>query len=642
MLRAQIEEGRRRLKSGEEELNVTGWADDEDLIDEDPPVEEVAGDEEDAPPVSAPMEDPMSEKELALMLGREQLKQQRAEVKEAMKSSADKELSDLLDEAIGRNQSVILNVHRAKGSGSGARNFVFISMVPSVNPQEIRMNGLEPLIQSQFGAGFYKVVVKANGIKDKEWTGEVGGETFQETVAAMGQPAAAVTQPVAQQMPMQGQMMGMGGMMPPYGMGYNNMMNPWSMPPWMNPYFQQPQQRDAKPDAKDEILTTLLKKFLEAPQAPVGPSPESARVTALEQEVLREREERRREADNHRWELQIKAQADAQEKGLATIREDIRQQRERDDRERERLASTPKENQAVKLAEIFLPQVSSALQNVITMMSGKEGDKVEQLREQMSFQKEMADRWFKMITERPAMEDRMMKVSDAVTSMMAGQVQMLGAMSQTMMQMQGPVENPWLSFARELIGGVTQVGTALLSGGPPAEEAASMAMQAPALPEASGFAGLPAARVIEDSGEDRDGRDEAEDAPNVVDVEAIPIQGQDSGEEVIGSKRLDTAFEVIFSILSNPNGNLHEVAWRIWKHAGSGVEAARQWWDNYDPFTREVLIGKRNANALSITDERIEALVVSIRELREWLDAKKDPEEFAKAHGIVVRSKPRK
>jgi len=116
-------------------------------------------------------------------------------VKEAVKEStgatsgAAKEVSDMLDQAIGMQQTVTVTLYRVDAFSGQDQ---FLSNIGDVPPQLIKDRGLDALIKEWSGGGKYRGVIRGAGIPDKPFTANIHGNALDPRPTEIIWPALAL------------------------------------------------------------------------------------------------------------------------------------------------------------------------------------------------------------------------------------------------------------------------------------------------------------------------------------------------------------------------------------------------------------------------------------------------------------------
>lgn len=384
---------------------------------------------------------------------------------------------------------------------------------------------------------------------------------------------------------------------------------------------------------------------LDKAQQTTGPSETEkalrAEIEELRRQRMEDREERRIEEQRRRDEETRRQFDEAQKENNRRFDEVMKMVKETAEK-----AAAPKENTTIEILKLGMPMIGAAATSVVTMLAGRSDQAATHTREIMGLMKDQADKNLIMLQNsmnRPSVEDRMIKTVEPMMNFMQSSVQMFGAMASALGG--GQQGDDWkVSLAKQAIDAVKDFGIAFVAGMPTKDEEQG---DVPRLTDGGmpdgAEAAAAAAHQIDDGGSmaglsDLSGQDEEQG--EIIDAE-VAEPGDDSGEEPEdGTKEMDPALVKIFEIIADPKGNIHEAAWRIYRNAKSGVEATVQWMNNHEPFTRDTLRSMRAAGRIDVTDERIEALVASIADLKTWLEGEgHTPDEWASAHMIPVKKR---
>lgn len=627
-----------------------------------------------------------------------------------------KEMTELLEAALASPgvQLLITIYRRTKGMLRGKENY--LGIIDYVTPAELRMYGLEPIVQDYSGGGSYRCIIRVPQLQleDKEVHLEISGEELlpkpqREQAIAMGlNPQvqqqqqrltgfiqnATVAQPQPQPTGLPAQQLQSNFMQPQTPPFFPGMPQPMLQPGYgmhpygyqQNPYghqqypygmptpFGHPQEQHQKPDPKDKILETLLQKVINQPTQPAHPQEDDDKILKLIEEQNRrweEAERRRQESEERRREREDAERRwlDQQAQHAKELREiELRYDKERDERRWQELVERQKDNKnpTVEMIGALAPLASGLIQ----AFGSKEDANLGML---------------KILAERPSNEDRIAKLSEIVGNNMATNVGLIGTILTNLLAEKGGEDNKWWidplmqlidkggDVAKVALGGaldgyeedaevgeeievspiskpdvgVAQVPPAQRLGAPPgmiragappnAAAAAEAARQRIAAaheqmqghPQTVAQLQRPPEGQVVDIGRASEGR--IPQPPPMID--GYPITG-------VSIEKFDGAMQNIFELITGDT-DVHEIAFLIWKHAASGVDAAAQWLNNGIPASRYLLGALRHNDEITVSDERILEVGKALEDLHKFLSVdKKTPEDYIVKYK-VQRSMPK-
>lgn len=599
-----------------------------------------------------------SKDEIAKALGEEQLKGAKQAGKESITSEKSEKLDELqrlVEQGLQvPGQTVFIHVSRKKHLRA---KFSYLGVIDYVDLATFAQRGVMPLVQEYSGGGDYEVVVDMPGLDKRTVRFEIEGDPQQPLPLRMQGPPplpgyntpGGVQHPQQPQQPQQPSG-GFGAMTPnPYnspmaqqfptmGMQYNPMMgslNPM-MNPMMNPLMQQ-QKSDGMSDRAFGMLENLVTEIREN-------SREDPENRALREEIAELRRQSERREEEQRWERERR---DAEERRREDERRREEENRRRDEETRRLIdqsrADTKamidaikgeignKPNQTTELITALSPIVAEVLPGMMSR-SEEQAKTMSMLfsntLEGMRASSDTQAKTFELLLNREGPEDKMIKVSEAVSNSMAMQVGLVGSLLQGVLAEKGD-DSPAMQVVSRLIDTAGGVAEAMLGGSFEGEEDEEEGASA-------GTAGLerPAASRQLPAAQERARRARAQIVGRRGEAEAAPEE--EVQVDVPKIEDFDTALQTIFTMIAQ-DGDPREIAFRLWKHAASGVQLARDWFMAPEEGSKIILIGLRERDEITVSDERIAEVATAIREFNDYLTAGHAPEGWLEEHEINAR-----
>lgn len=510
---------------------------------------------------------------------------------------AAKNLNEMLDAAIGMQQTVSISLYRVN-SFNGADEF--LSTIADMPPQLIKEQGLEALIKEWSGGGKYRGVIRGAGIPDKSFNVVIGGEALPPKPERTNQQGGA------------GGLGGMPQLNSPLNMGAGNFMAGPGFANYMG--LGGGYGGRGGGNSNDTVVQMLLATVM-AQKNSGGDS----ELIQLEKEKNRQMEmqlvEERRKADQ--------AQSDARHREeMAEIRRSME--------ELAKANNQPKEDTTVAMMKAVAPMAAMALPLLMDSKTKSAMAQSDMIKNMLGVQKESSDKslgMMKIMMEQPTVEDRQAKQAETMTNMMGSTMQLMGSMISQMASMQGDGGPPWLQLAREVVGGFTEVGSQMFAGGPPTPQQTTLQGQAevegegtPQLDAAQAAQQARAAMEANAGGGNGDGRE-------------VDADGNMSGLEVPVRASYHPGLVKIFDMIES-DGNPHEIAFRIWKDGTSGDVTSLAWFRDPEPFTFELLGAFVDSGQMSITEERAKEIADALQEYHDHLKSKLTPEDYLKKYDI--------
>jgi len=557
--------------------------------------------------------------EVAKAIGKEVLKGAReggaslggGVVGEAYSGSA-KVLNELLDEVAGQQARLMLRVYR-RGVGLMQGVEEYITTFYNMDPDMLRDSGIESMIQANSGGGSYRILITSPGIKARNITTVIAGEPLPPKTdrdlarAASGLPLPPGFPPL---------MMGQAG--PGYNMGAPGAAQYFGLSGQYGPFGQQQPQSHLT----DMLLMQALK-----------PSGDTDEVKALREQVAALKEmTARAEADKARVESERKY--DVQMSELKVQIEKM-----------SAAAAAPKED---RMKEIVAALTATA-PVVLAYLQSRESAQAQQLQAQQQAQqnqmnmilglfttqsgasKENLDMLKTMLLQPKETEtDRMRGIMDIAMNSMSTTMGLTQALVNQIQAMQPSERPPWMEVFMTLIENASQMGQAALASRAqklkegeepelkrigPVEKVRALPVQAPQSVSDAASAATAAAQ--------QDLSAPAQPPPDGMvpsdEVQVAGIEGP-AGEEIELPDFSAGAFKTIFQLIQpdaqgNYVGDVHEIAFRIWKHASSGDVEALDWVRNPNDYSLIVLDALAQRGLILVTAERIQQIADAMQDL---------------------------
>jgi|GEM_PF-4469922 len=572
----------------------------------------------------------MTKKDEAEALGNAMLKTVAAATREAAGeklSGNAKVLNDLLDEVAGQQQRLTLRIYR-KGFGVNAGSEEFIAPLYNIDPEMLRESGIEPTIQQYSGGGNYRIVITAPGVPMRSISCTIAGEPLPPKperdlrAAAGGAPI-----PPGFPFPMTGAA----------GVGFN------AGAPGAAQYLGIPGQFGQGQSQSHITDTMLLTQMILGMQQQMKPAASAdsdevkvmrEQIAELKAQTARAEQEKLRIESEHRAEAQIIA-LQAQMEKLAAPKENLSEKFLA-------LAGAlgpvvvgylQSREQAATQAAQAQAQAQQHQTNMIVALMGSQKDAS---KDSIDIIKTM------MLQPKESETDRMRGIMDIAASSMSTTMGLSQAMINQIQAMQ-PGERPWWQDAlMNVIESASQLGQAALesrsqkmAGGEEQEAQQIGPVEVRQMPDAVQPRGIEgaaaaAAAAAQESLSTPDGMVPEGDA-RVAGIEQ-PVEE----EEMVLPDFSAGAFKIIFELISSEEGNVHEIAFRVWKHASSGNKDALAWVQNPEEYTFIVLDALAQRGKLLVTAERIHQIAAAMFELFDHFRGGLDAVEYVKKHSLSI------
>lgn len=539
-----------------------------------------------------------------------------------------KVLNELLEEIAGQNQSLTLHIFR-KGVGVNAANEEYLTPMYNVSPEMLRETGVEPLIQGYCGGGTYRIRITASN-------GGVPPRVIQGIVIA-GEPLAPKPERDAKNMAMMPPMMGAAGL--GYNAGAPGAAQLLGLPA---NYALQQQQPSNQSHMQDMLLAQLMSAMLSKQQS----STDNDEMKALRAQ-LEELKMQKAAADADRARIESERRSDAQIAALKAEMEKLAA-----------AASAPKEDKVLSVIGQLGPTLVAYFKDREQMQQLQAQNQAAAAREQMNLviamlgtQKDASKESLELIKAvafRPqeSETDRMKSIMDIAASSMSTTMGLSQSLINQMAALQ-PGEKPfWQEALMNVIAAASEMGQMAL-------ESRSQKVTPPAK-QIGPIEGRPVGE-----GEQPQGMLGAAAAAAAAAQESLatpPPDGMMPAEEgsVAGMQEAAQetppelpdfsagAYKLIFEKISDKqDGDVHEIAFRIWKHASSGDKAALIWVRNPEEYTFYVLDSLAQQGLLLVTAERMEEMADAMVELFEHFRSGGDAAAYVKKYALTI-SEPKK
>ena len=511
-------------------------------------------------------------------------------------------LNELIEEVVGQQQRLKLRIYR-KGFGLNSGTEEFITALYNVDPETLRDGGVEPMIQQYCGGGTYRIVISAPGVQAKTITVAIAGEPLSPKAdGKMAVPGLPLLPGQAQ--PMIG----------PAGQGYN-----------LGGFNQQPQSHLSE--------AVMLAQFLAASRQKDATA-DTDEVKALREQLIELKAQATR-AESEKARIESERRADAQIAALQTQMEKL---------------ATPKEDPSAKVialvgavGPIMLGYLQSreqatqaaaqaqaaAQQHQTNMMIAMMGTQKDASKESLDLFKTM------LLTPKESETDRMRGIMDIAASSMSTTMGLSQAMINQVASMQ-PGERPWWQdMLMNLVESAAALGQQALES---RSKKVDEADDEPAVRQIGPVQVQPALpRGVEDVAAAA-----AAAQQNLATPDEVMPQGDESLAGVEEEQPIELpdfsagAFKLIFEKISAEDGDTHEVAFRVWKHASSGNKDALDWVANPIEYTLVVLDTAAQQGKLLVTAERIHQVADAMLELFEHFRSGGNAAEYVQKHGLSI------
>lgn len=545
-----------------------------------------------------------------------------------------KALNEMLDEVTAQQQKLNLKIYR-KGTGVYSGQEEFITTMLNMDPDMIRDGGIEPMIQQNFGGGNYRVLVTAPGVPARSLSAIIAGEPISvnqgNTLKALTGGLPGLSGLPGQPQPVLG----------PTGavIGYN-----FGSVPSLG------QQGLAQTHLSEAMV---LASFLTQQKQPQGDSDELKAMRVQIEELKLQKTA----AEAERARIESERRADTQIAELKAQMEKL---------------SAPKESpmttalaafgaaapvivgylQSQREAAALAAQAQrDAQQSQTNMMLALFNSQNGASKENLDLIKTM------MLQPRETETDKMRGIMDIATSSMSTTMGLTQAMVNQMQAMQPGERPPWMEVIMTLIENASSMGQAFLEAraqkiseggdeqpqtvriGPtqvvkqmPSAAAAAAAASGSAPADIQSAASAATAAAQETLGTPSaapEGEPELDE--NGQPLPSIPLPDFTSG-----------AFKLIFEKITEQDaeghftGDLHEAAFRIWKHASSGDKIALIWVQNPVDYSLDALDVLAQSGNILITAERIEEVATAMLDLFEHFRSGLGALEYIQKYALSI------
>lgn len=497
-------------------------------------------------------------------------------------SGAAKTVSDIIDAAVQSQVPVTIQLYRTDPM-SGVDQY--LGNIGGVDPNMIKHEGLEATLQRWSGGGVYKGTIRCAqlGIPDKRFS----------NIHIAGAPL----DPLPMRKPEVPNNAGGGGALQqigtPFGAPLQQGPNQYYAGPGFASYLGfAPLGQQAPQNPMNELLQVVLHQNKEMTDRMInqqGRGGDSEALRALEKRA--EDAERRAEREQ---------QERRHSKEMATLRKLIEESR------------APRENTAAEIAKAITPIAAAVLPVLITQRSEASTAMSTLYNSMIAANKNTTDQALGFMQASMAKTP----VEERMTNMMGNMLGITTSMMQAMQQMQPEGPPFWQQMLGQVLETVGQVGQAAFSGGggeEPQHQLPAMPIQvAPALVQGRT---VPPAAVAAEAPEADDTEDDDDDEPSIITSKVPPRTSFDDG------------FRRIFDLIEK-DGDPHDIAFRIWKHATSKNALALIWFNKAEEATFELLSAFVEREEMDIDDDRATAIADALLELHQHFSAGGTPEAY--------------
>jgi hypothetical protein len=639
----------------------------------------------------------ISEESVERTLGRDF----RKGVREAGKEEAQKqgkpldpksqEISDMLDQAIAApGVQVLITVYRKGGGISSSTAWSrqkesFVGVIDYVTAVDLKSYSIEPIVMDYAGGGDYRCVIRVPQlpIEDKEVAFSVDGEPImlkpqRDQLAAQGIDWRQVQQQ-QQQPSMQPGRYNLSGLIPgaqPQQLPIQPLQQPFGQPFGYQPYSPYGQQSPFAPqNPQDNLLGNLMNRVLDqAKTQPVVQSSDDDGMRVIA-DMLEKQENNRRQDEKdrqHAEEVRATAAETARKDAERDRREEMKEMERRHKETLETLTKNnePKSNAAAEIMTALAPIGAAMIESFASSRSAAavaQADMMKELGANQTRQMEASSEQWKAIMAQPQPEDRMAKMLEATGKSAANMTGLVGTIVTGILQEKAGDDRPWYVDALFKVleeGG--DLAKMALGGEYEDEEEGEGAEGAPqrrlgpppgAQQPAGGTdaAAAARARIAEAARQAKARRQAAQQGQQMPAPQARPPAapgqvidvGPDGQAQVAQQpqpqaggppsiQNFDTAMQYILGLIGT-DGKPEEIAFRMWKHASSGVRTAREWFAHGMDASKYVLGSLRDRDEITVTDERILEVGNAIQAYFAFLQGGGNPEEYLMSHKIQLR-----
>jgi len=499
-----------------------------------------------------------------------------------------KAMNDALNEIVSKQLSMKIQIFRIDPFNPAA-DPRYVSQIDNLNAQLLIEQGLHPTIKAWCGGGKYRIKVTADGVTARERTIDIEGDPLLPMPERNkgGLPANAL-------MPT-----GTPGQYTA-GPGFAAMLG------FQNPAPAPTDSAATKAMSTMEGITSIL-------LAKALGGQDERRTTQESEELTKTRElvaELRREKD-----LAI-ANA-AHQKEMAELNAKL-----------EKLATAQTQPRAESLLDKVLAVAIVALPEMIKSKTASDQAQMTILTTLItSGQKSDPNQAaiLQALLAKPSEHDQMLKMYEAMGSMMGTSVQLTQGIINQMASLQGGDRPWWQDLLMNLAGTVGDVAQTVMGKGPAGE-------------------------TIDVETEETDDKPDLEKAATAAaaaaraKLSAPAEQPQLAG--YVGPSRKDKmfmrdSFVKIFELIEDGKSSPHEIAFRVWKHASSGDTAALAWVRDPEGHTAQILLSFVQRAEMAISEERYDSIVAAMVDMSDHFRHGGTAEGYIAHYGIKV-SLPKK
>ena len=518
-------------------------------------------------------------------IGKEVTKQVANNITREMKGDglvgAQKELNETLNEIIARQARVKVQLFRVDPINPTVERYV--STLENIDPSLLLENGLEATVKAWCGGGKYRVKLQAEGIKEKVQGIEIEGDPLPPV------PERNLRVP-------QNALMTLGPGQFQAGPGFAGLLG-------------LPQPAPAPADtaatkamgAMENITSVMLAKILGGDDDRRS-SRESDELRALREMV----------ADLKR-EKEIAAATAAHQREMAELNAKL----EKMAAAMEKPAVAPQEGTFEKVLALATAVLPAALQ----AKSAADAAQMQLLTSVLAMSKNDGQKELvQALLSKPDQSDQMLKVYEAMGSMMGTSVQLTQGIINQMASLQGD-SRPWYQeVALQLASSIGDVAQAVMSKSEPVKVKAEVR------------------RVDDVQDVELDEAASAAAAAAQQQLEAAQQPEQLAG--IVGPSRKDPKyagdfFVKVFSLIEG-DAPAPEVAFRVWKHATSGDTEALAWVRDPEGYTAQMLLGFVQRREMDMTEERFDAIVAAMVDLHDHFRNGGTAEAYCQHYGVRI------
>jgi len=493
-------------------------------------------------------------------------------------SCAAKTVSDIIDAAVQSQVPVTIQLYRTDPL-SGIDKY--LGNIGGVDPNMIKHEGLEATLQRWSGGGVYKGTIRCQqlGIPDKRFSNiHIAGDPLDPL--PMRKPEAAHNA---------------GGMLQQIGAPLQQGPQQYYAGPGFASYlgFAPLGQQQVQQNPMNELLQVVLHQNKEMTDRMINQQSHGG-----DREALRALEKRAEDAER-RAEREQQERRHSEE--MATLRKLVEESR------------APRENTAAEIAKAITPIAAAVLPVLIAQRSEASAAMSTLYNSMIAANKNTTDQALGFMQASMAKTP----VEERMTNMMGNMLGITTSMMQAMQQMQPEGPPFWQQMLGQVLETIGQVGQAAFSGS--GEEPTHQLPAAPVQFAPAVVQGRPPAAVLAAPAEEDD--TEEDDEPSVITSKVPPRAAFDDG------------FRRIFDLIEK-DGDPHDIAFRIWKHATSKNQLALIWFNKAEEVTFELLSAFVEREEMDIDDARATAIADALLELHQHLSAGGTPEAYLQQYRL--------